>query len=287
VILFILLASGSIALALMFVLPSLLDWQHKSVPPTNTGNQQINRKVFQRQLAELEQDHANGTLDKDQYDAARQDLERALINDTKNPLALQPIQSGRWAIPVFAFGIPIFAIGLYLFVGDYQAISRSQATKTLDQPNLAKMRDLVDQLEAKMYANPKNLKGWLMLGRSALVLGQTERALNAYAQAKILAPKEPEVLITYANAVARVTGKFAGQPIKLIQETLVINPEHKQALWLMGLAELERGNKVKALEYWTHLETKFEPNSQEANSLHRLIMKTRQGLLNFPESNQP
>jgi cytochrome c-type biogenesis protein CcmH len=273
-------ALGCIGLALMFMLPPLFGWRRPQLQ--KVGSNQVNLDVFHQQLAELEQDLVTGVLDQDQYNTARQDLERALVNDTKDPLVLIPAKSGRWAIPVLVLGVPMLAVGLYVLAGDYQAIDRPAVQETAVQPNLESMRQLVDRLAERMEANPEDLRGWLMLGRSALMLGQAERAVNAYAQANRLAPQDPEVLLAYADVLARVTKKFAGRPTELIKAALEINPEHPQALWFMGLAEMELGATAKALEYWDRLAAKLPPNSEEAKALQRLITKTRQGLIATP-----
>lgn len=48
----------------------------------------------------------------------------------------------------------------------------------------AMIQGMVDGLEAKLKANPKNAQGWIMLMRSRTQLGETAKASTAYASAK-------------------------------------------------------------------------------------------------------
>lgn len=48
----------------------------------------------------------------------------------------------------------------------------------------AMIQSMVDGLEAKLKANPKNVQGWIMLMRSRMSLGQTARATAAYSNAR-------------------------------------------------------------------------------------------------------
>lgn len=52
---------------------------------------------------------------------------------------------------------------------------------------------MVMRLRAKLEANPDNLQGWLMLGRSYTTLGRYADAVNAYQQALELEPNNPEI----------------------------------------------------------------------------------------------
>lgn len=48
----------------------------------------------------------------------------------------------------------------------------------------AMIQGMVDRLEAKLRANPRNAPGWIMLMRSRMSLGETAKASTAYADAK-------------------------------------------------------------------------------------------------------
>lgn len=58
----------------------------------------------------------------------------------------------------------------------------------------AMIQSMVDGLEAKLKANPRNLQGWIMLMRSRVSLGQTGRATTAYSNARAAFKSDAEAL---------------------------------------------------------------------------------------------
>lgn len=268
---FLLSSFGLTVVALLFMLPTLL---RRNVSLPTLDYNQANVAVFKQQMQELEDDRDAGILEQDRYESAKRDLERSLALDLQSSVVTVP-KSERWSTPLLLTLVPLLAITIYLQVGNYPAIDRPNASATAAQSDMPAMETLVERLAQKMLSNPNNLQGWLMLGRSALALGQEQRAVEAYAKAASLAPKEPEVLLAYADALAQVTQKFEGKPAELIAAALAINPEQPQGLWLMGWVEYQRDALDKALEYWTRLEAKIPSTSEEADSLRKLIAATR------------
>jgi cytochrome c-type biogenesis protein CcmH/NrfG len=110
----------------------------------------------------------------------------------------------------------------------------------------AMVRSMVDRLRGRLEENPDNLQGWLQLGRSYDVLGQSERAVEAYAKAAELAPEDPEVLSRYARAVRSDAGRQTETSISLSQRVLDLDPTNPEALWFTAMAELRQGNKDEA-----------------------------------------
>jgi len=193
------------------------------------------------------------------------------------------VKSGQWAAPVLAIAVPLLAISVYLLTGNYQAIALSNSKASMNVNESTSMEVLVEQLAQRMRSNPDDLQGWLMLGHSALVLGQEQRAKDAYAQALRLEPKNPEVLLDYANALTEITQSFVGKPYELIATALIIEPSHPRALWLMGLAEFENAAYAKSLVHWSQLKKQLPPQGKEIAALEKLIMEAQQRVKLTPE----
>ena len=75
---------------------------------------------------------------------------------------------------------------------DAQAMAAVQAMPP--EERAAMIRGMVDGLAARLDENPDDLDGWLRLGRSYTVLGERERAADAYKRAALLAPGRADVL---------------------------------------------------------------------------------------------
>jgi cytochrome c-type biogenesis protein CcmH len=110
----------------------------------------------------------------------------------------------------------------------------------------AMVRSMVERLRGRLEENPDNLQGWLQLGRSYDVLGQSEKAVEAYSQAAELAPEDPEVLGRYARAVRQDAGQQTQRSVELSRRVLELDPTNPEALWFTAMAELRQGNKNEA-----------------------------------------
>ena len=88
------LAVSMTAIALVFTIPPLFSNRRVAQLDRN----ELNVEVIKDQLKELRADLENGKLDKQAYQAARQDLERELLNDLDDDSgAVTPAtRSGRW-----------------------------------------------------------------------------------------------------------------------------------------------------------------------------------------------
>ena len=107
------LAAVMVMVALLFVLPPLLRQRTASA----VTQDDLNTKVIKEQLAELEADLMAGKLDKAQFDAARQDLERELLYDLASNGDVQtasPERGGRWLTLLLIPAIPLCAVLLWL-----------------------------------------------------------------------------------------------------------------------------------------------------------------------------
>ncbi|MGG6058801.1 tetratricopeptide repeat protein, partial [Salmonella enterica] len=106
--------------------------------------------------------------------------------------------------------------GSYALTGSYQQVRAwQQATaqtpgllaRALDptaQPlNEEEMARLALGLRTRLQNDAGNVEGWLMLGRTGMVLGNAGTATGAYANAYRLDPKNSDAALGYAEALTR------------------------------------------------------------------------------------
>lgn len=275
-------AAGLVGLALLFVLVPLL---RKPKPKANVDPAELNRSLFRQQIEELDADLAAGSLEQERYQAARHDLERQLLYNLADDGAPppQPMRSGRWAALVLAIAVPAVAVGLYWTLGSMGVIPQLEmagqsrgAPVDHTQEKLPPMEVLVERLAEKLAQNPDNLEGWLMLGRSYAATKQPAKALAAYKKAYDLAPRTPEVMLAYAEALAAQSGNsFQGEPARLIEAVLEIAPENPNGLWLAGVVALQRGDKLTAVKRWETLSALLPAEGEEAATLRRFIAQAK------------
>lgn len=276
------LAAGLIGAAMAFVLAPLL---RPATPKPAVDAGGLNRALFEQQLAELDADLAAGTLDSARHGAARHDLERQLLDNLDGaPTApVHPPRSGRWAALVLGVAVPVVAVGLYRTLGEVEIIERLQNPAQAavqkadhDRGDLPSMEVLVQRLADKLAQNPDNLEGWLMLGRSYAATGQAAQSLSAYRRAYELAPRQPEVLLTYAEALAtQNNNQLAGEPERLIATALEIAPQDPNGLWLAGVAALQREDRAGAVRHWEALEALLPPDGDDVANLREFLAEAR------------
>jgi cytochrome c-type biogenesis protein CcmH len=281
------LAAGLMGLAILFVVLPLL----RTAPADPTPDQDaLNLQVFRQRLTELDGDLASGFLDQSQYDAARHDLERELLCDVdggpKSDGDTQKLRTGRapWLAAALALAVPVGAILAYLQLGDSAIINRMEASVgerqtpmvSPDGKKVPPLETLVQGLADRLEQNPDNLDGWLMLGRTYFAIKQPAKALEAMERAYRLAPKQANVIIAYAEALAANNGNsLSGQPAELIRIALDLEPNSASARWLDGMLAYQQERFADAAATWKGILAEIDPAGQEGQQIRQMIAEAR------------
>ncbi|MDO6459497.1 c-type cytochrome biogenesis protein CcmI [Granulosicoccaceae sp. 1_MG-2023] len=140
-------------------------------------------------------------------------------------------------------------------------------------PDIAEM---VGTLEDKLKAEPENPTGWLMLGRSYMVLQRFPDAVGALETALEQDAENPEVMLALADAMAMTQGgRLSGRPAELVTQALANSPQNPKALWLAGLAANEAGDKAAAIGHWETLLPLIQSDPQSVREVESLISEAR------------
>lgn len=130
------------------------------------------------------------------------------------------------------------------------------AERLSPEQRMQMIRGMVANLEARLKDNPKDLDGWKRLGRAWMVLGEFAKAADAYRRAHELAPEDKEVMADFAGAIIRAQPKgkeVAPEAVAVLRKLLALDPANALALFYLGLAAAEGGNKEEAIAHWTKL----------------------------------
>lgn len=107
------------------------------------------------------------------------------------------------------------------------------------------VESMVQQLADRLKEKPDDLEGWLRLGRSYTVLEKHADARDALAKAAQLAPRNADVLLLQGRAIRSAAGeKETPESLAVMRRVLDIDPRNIEALWLVGLAEIEAGDRA-------------------------------------------
>jgi len=128
------------------------------------------------------------------------------------------------------------------------APSGRQAPHAMGNDQIAAM---TESLAAKLKTDPNNAEGWAMLARSYAVLGRFDDAVTAYQRVLTLRQDDAQVYADYADALAVTRGrKLEGEPAKLIEKALSLDPRNFKALSLAGTVAFNQPDFKRAADLW-------------------------------------
>jgi cytochrome c-type biogenesis protein CcmH len=104
-------------------------------------------------------------------------------------------------------------------------------------------QNMVARLARKLERDPQDLNGWLMLGRSYIVLEQFPLALRSFERADRLAGgKNAEALVGEAESLTMSNeAELNGRAGRLIEQALALDPNDGKALFFGAAAAVRRG----------------------------------------------
>ena len=275
---FAIFATLLIVVVAAFILPPL--WLGLRAPKPQTDRKEANLAIFRDQLAELERENAEGSLAVADFEQAKRELQRRLLEEvepaTADGTATTYGPSRKMAIIILLL-LPILGLLGYGILGNPQALDPMQ-TAAPQQMTPEKINEMVASLAAKMKANPDDMQGWLMLARSYKSLGRYDDAVQAFAKAEKAVDESPDLLAAYAETIAMANGKgITGKALQLVERALKIDPKHAHSLFLAGAAAMEAGDNKKGIAYWEPLLEQVEPGSEIDQMLRSGIDKMKAG----------
>ena len=267
------------ALAVVATLFVALPLMKSHTEPGNGGSgTELNVSVYREQLSELEGDRGAGRLGADQYEQARAEIERRLLEelpDADQYLAV-PARRGPPAAALAAgFVVPLVAGLMYVALGNPASLWPRQGAGQ-DSVGPHQLDATIGQRAARLEKNPEAGKGWVLLARSQAVLGRFGEASSAYARSVAIFPDDAQLLADYADTLATVRGgRLQGEPKKLVERALRVDPNNAKALALAGTIRFDDKDFAMAVNYWQRLQGLIPADSEFAKSLQKSIAEAK------------
>jgi cytochrome c-type biogenesis protein CcmH len=265
-----------VAAALVVVLVLALLFRPFLLKTSGAGvsRRQLNTAIYRDQLARLERDRAENMLAETDYAQARDELQRRVIDDTRDEDAAATLRAPRKTMLAVGLALPLLAVGVYVLVGNPVALDPGAYPPNASQ-HAASPQDIermVEGLAQKLEKDPDNQQGWAMLARSYKMLGRNAEAEQAFEKAGAFLDNDAQLLAAYADlAASNANGNFAGKPTMLIEKALKVDPQNPMALWLAGTASFRSGQFDTAIRIWERLMQQIEPDSDDARMLQDAI----------------
>ena len=126
---------------------------------------------------------------------------------------------------------------------------------------------IIEQLKAKVDANPEDPRGWYLLGRLYFSNGEFQQAIASYQKANKLKPKTPEVMTSMAESEFFLNNrKLPENAMKMLQEVLKQNPNYISALNLLGVNAFTNKEYQLAINYWQKIIPLLPPEIKRFNN---------------------
>jgi len=263
--------AAALLLAATLVLLSRPWWRRRRA--ADHSRRALNAAIYRDELAELDSDRSSGQLSEADYDHARTELQRRLLEDAADGDAPATTASTRAALIALLVALPLAAAGFYLWLGNPAALTQAPQGAPISADDIERM---VATLAAKVEKNPDDLQGWAMLARSYKVLHRTDDAKHAFEKAWPVVQQDPQLLADYADLLASdAGGDLAGKPEELVAMALKLDPNHLQSLWLAGTAAFNHNDFGKAADLWQRALAQLPPESEDAKMLASVIGEAR------------
>jgi cytochrome c-type biogenesis protein CcmH len=263
---FIIVATVMVAIAVAWLLWPLL---RPAAAGRSIEARTANLTVYKDQFADLDADLARGSISRDQYDEAKAELERRMLEEARGsaaPAAKVASGSRRTAIALAAT-IPLLAAGLYSQLGEPDAFSPLAHTQKDPHDMSGEQVDaMIARLAERLQKEPDNIDGWVILARTYYTQRRFSEAAGAYEKLTALLPSEAALYADYADALAMAQGRrIAGKPLELVKKSLALDPNQWKALAMAGTEAFDRKDYKGAVEYWERLRdsSQGEPIAQQ------------------------
>ncbi|MDH5538506.1 MAG: c-type cytochrome biogenesis protein CcmI [Rhizobacter sp.] len=252
-------SAGLLVLALGLLLPTLFRERSVAESTRHGSARQANLAILRDQLRQLDAELAAGSLDAEQHRLSRLEIERRVLEEEsveERPASAGPARKTALAL---LLTLPLFTIGAYALFGNVSGLDPAAAVARVDpagEITLPQVEEMVEKLarrlESQTTPQASDLEGWTMLARSYSVLQRFDDASRAFARAIALSPNDAQLLADRADVMGAAQGqKLAGEPMRLIERALQIDPRNAKALALAGSAAYEHKDFAAAVRHWS------------------------------------
>jgi cytochrome c-type biogenesis protein CcmH len=251
------LVLGAVTVVVLLVLARPLMRSSEPAPPRSA----YDLRVYRAQLQELESDADRGLLPGNDVESARHEIARRMlaadqVDATAARTEAGP-HSGRRALVLLVVLVPALAAGLYgwrgnpMLPGQPASVARVNAPPDVPAPEL---RDAVARLEARLQNQPDDGEGWLLLGRSYMIMRTPDRAVEAFRRAIAANADDPRLPAYLGESlVMAADGVVTPAARESFERAIAADPGDPAARFYLALGDSQAGKVREAFERWSEL----------------------------------
>jgi len=238
--------------------------------------------VYRDQLDEIQRDRSTGLIGEAEAEAARVEVSRRLLAADAAAAAERPAESKsalvhrRMTAIAGLILLPAGALALYLTLGSPDLPGEPLALR--ERTQVAKdtndIQTMVAEVENHVAKNPKDGKGWEVLGPVYMRLGRYDDAVRAWRNAIAINGSNAEREANYGEAVvAAANGVVTDEAKAAFDRALKIDPQDVMARFYKGLAADQDGNRAEAEKIWNDLIAQAPPGATWVEVVRRALAR--------------
>lgn len=224
--------------------------------------QDENKRWYEQRLAELEEERQHYGLPEEEYEYARQELDKTFLNDSHDVEENVTWHRAPIAVPIVL--LLVIASGLYWVFGSWQLQLQAEEARQrlpelgktlLQQQNQEASREELNTfalgLRQKLMQEPDDAVAWWIYAGVMVDLGAPQDANDAFEKALALEPNRVNTLVSYSRFLL-MSGVDDGEAkaARLLARALQQEPGNIEALSLLGFVAYERQDWDQAISAW-------------------------------------
>jgi cytochrome c-type biogenesis protein CcmH len=236
------------------------------------------RRVYARQLKEIDEQAARGLLDEAERKAAYAEAARRLIRaaETPEPAAGADAAQGRRLVLATVLIAPVLALGVYLAIGsprlpDQPFAARLKSWRGADPASLdvARVSAILEQAARERPTDPEPL---LFLARTEAAQGRMAQAVHSLEQAVRLAPGRGDLWAALGDGLADLGGgEMTPDARRAFQRSLQLDPKGLLPRYRLARADVAEGRVPQGLAAWRTLAADLPAGDARRAGLEREI----------------
>lgn len=250
-----------------------------------TSRDELNKTFYQARVKELEQEQRDGIVSDEK--GMLRDLQRSLLNDVEE---VSEVKKSNVSKAMLIPGIIVLlglAYGMYFTLGGYKKVEHwhdvmaelpqlSQSLLNAQNQPLSKtqMNDLMLGLRTRLYHEPDDATGWLLLGRLAITARNALEAEGAMMRAYNLEPTNPQIANGYAQTLLMINQQ--GNDViarQVLLSVLEEDPTNTDTLSLLAYDAFSQGHFRQAVDYWKTMKGLLPKNDPSLPMLEASIQR--------------
>lgn len=102
------------------------------------------------------------------------------------------------------------------------------------------MSSMTARLEEKLRQNPDNISGWILLGRSYIALGESNKAIKVFEERIEENPENIDLLVSYGESLSKINQGIISEKAKnLFIKALALDIKNPRTGYNMALYEIQ------------------------------------------------